>query len=394
MLLWVLFAVMTAAVLAGLLRPLWRAQTAATPAVAADVAVYRQQLAEIDADRTRGLIDGAEAETARREVARRLLASAEAASQPRAIDLALAGRVATGLAAVLPAAALGCYLMLGAPQIAGRPSSERARTAAEQAPLDELVARIEARLAANPDDGQGWDVIAPVYFRLDRFDQAAAAFARALALLGDSTPRLAGFAESTVMANNGIVTEAARLAYEKLATREPSRIEPKFWLALALEQDGKLAEAATAYRALLAAAPPEATWKPLIEERLMAIAHAAARTGRPAPAAPRQTETAAPRQAEAAAPRGPTADDVKAAEQMGAKERGQMISGMVDGLAKRLEANPQDAQGWRRLVQSYVVLGERDKATRALNDARRHLAGNTEALAELAALAKSLGLGS
>ena len=212
------------------------------------------------------------------------------------------------------------------------------------------------------------------YFRLERFADAANAYARAAALLGETPQRLAGFAEATVMANNGIVTEAARAAYEKIAKADPSRFEPKFWLALAKEQDGKLAEAAADYRAMLVAAPPDANWRPLIEERLAVV----------------ETRVMPnPRQ-----PRGPSAADVKAAESMPAADRTQMIRGMVDGLAKRLAADPGDTEGWQRLIQSYMVLGEREKAVAALADARRKLAGNAPALGDLTALAKSLGLGS
>ena len=71
-----------------------------------------------------------------------------------------------------------------------------------------------------------------------------------------------------------------------------------------------------------------------------------------------------------------------------------MIRGMVASLAQRLADNPSDMQGWQRLMQSYLVLGDRAKAEAALGDARRRLAGDAAALTELSAIAKSLGLGS
>jgi cytochrome c-type biogenesis protein CcmH len=372
LLLWLLFALMTAAVLRAVLRPLTRAAAPADD-VRADIAVYRDQLAEIDGDAARGLIDGQEAESARREVARRLLARADALDAGPLARPVNVRALYSAVALLVPMSALAGYLVLGAPSLPDRPTVARG-VPLEQAPVDALIAKVEARLRANPDDGQGWEVIAPVYFRLERFDEAAQAYAQAARLLGETTERLAGFAEATVLSANGIVTEPARLAYEKIRAMEPGRVEPRFWLALAKEQDGKMAEAAAEYRAILAAAPAEAAWRPLVEERLAAVDPSVPKVARPA--------------------RGPSADDMKAAGEMSDKDRGQMIAAMVDGLAQRLKTSPQDAPGWVRLVQSYVVLGERAKALEALGEARRHLAGNPAALAELAALAKTLGLGS
>ncbi len=375
MFLWLILALMTAAVVAALLRPLAGVQApSAASAFAADIAIYKDQLAEIDADVARGILQPAEAETARREVSRRLLAHADIPAELPATRMSPRA-LAAGIAAVLPLAALSGYLWLGSPGLPAQPYAERAAAPLASTPVADLVAKVEARLAQNPADGQGWDVIAPVYFRLERFADAAAAFARAGALLGETNTRLAGFAEATVMANNGLVTDVARQAYEKLLLAQPDRVEPKFWLALGKEQDGKHAEAAADYRALLATAPPGANWRSVIEERLAAVETPTSSAAKPDP-------------------RGPTAADVKAADGMSETDRGQMVRGMVDSLAKRLEANPNDVQGWVRLVQSYTVLGEREKAVAALGDARRKLAGNAAALGELSTLAKSLGLGS
>lgn len=224
--------------------------------------------------------------------------------------------------------------------------------------MSELIARVEQRLATNPADGQGWDVIGPVYLRLDRFQDAADAFSNAIRLLGETTPRLAGLAEALVMASNGIVTEPARRTYEKLAALEPDRIEPKFWLLLAKEQDGKTAEAAAGYRALLAGAPPDADWRPLVVERLAAV------TGTKAPGTEVKSQSE----------RGPSASDVKAASAMSDDDRGKMIAGMIDGLAQRLKSNGNDPAGWARLVNAYLVLGEKGKAEAAVADARKALA--------------------
>src|SRR5690606_8684079 len=109
-----------------------------------------------------------------------------------------------------------------------------------QSNVGELIARVEERLRAHPEDGQGWDVIAPVYLRLQRYADAAHAFAEANRLQGESVRRLLGFAEATMLANNGIVTEPVRRATLRVLELDPDRIDVKVWLALAKEQDGDL----------------------------------------------------------------------------------------------------------------------------------------------------------
>lgn len=368
MLLWLTFAVLTAVALAAVLRPLLSAEPTGAESQPG-VSVYKDQLAEIEADLQRGLIDHREAEAARIEVSRRLLA--QDADGPAKADGTWAGRAAIAVALMAPVTAVAAYLALGSPGVPGQPFAQT-RAGLVEASVSELVRRVEQRLADHPNDGQGWDVIAPVYTRMQRFDEAAAAYARAAALLGENPQRLSGFAEATVMANNGIVTEPARLAYEKLAKLVPDRIEPRFWLALAKEQDGRLKEAASDYRALLEGATGDAPWRAMVVERLVAVDPTAA------PPAPVQ--------------RGPSAADAEAAAKMSPEDRARMIEGMVASLAERLKTQPKDVEGWVRLVRAYAVLGDRAKATAALGDARRNLAGDPAALGKLDDVEKALGL--
>jgi len=374
--LWLALAVLTAAVLIAVLRPLLRPTHALPAGSQADVAVYRDQLAEVDADRTRGLIGDAEAAAARTEIARRLLASAGSpradaapASAPRLPDDTTRS-AAVALAIATPLLAVALYLFLGAPGMPGQPLSARMPAPFDTQRLPELIARVEARLRSHPDDGNGWDVIAPVYLKQGRYRDAADAFSKATSLLGQSTHRLAGFAEATVRAHDGVVTEPARLAYEKLAALEPARPEPRFWLALAKEQGGLYAEAVAAYEILLREAGDDATFRAVIAERL------AAARARQAPSA------------------GPTADDIAAAAALTPDARAQFIEQMVAGLAERLEKDGADLAGWQRLIRAYTVLGRSGDAAAALAQARRNFAAEPKALEALDALARSLRLGS
>jgi len=378
MLLWLLFAMLTAAVLAAVLAPLGRAPPAER-GVAGPLAVYRHQLEEIEAERERGWVNPAEAAAARAEVSRRLIASAAAQNSDERAHVVLPPKrtpVAVAVAVLVPLLTLALYLVHGSPGQPSYPMAGRHQLPLEQANVAELITRVEKQLREHPEDGQGWDVIAPVYFKLGRFREAADAYAKAARLQGESVRRLAGFAESAVLAADGIVGEEARIAFEKVLQLEPSRPEPRFWLALAKEQDGKLVQALADYRALLAQAPSAAPWRETLEHRIADLSRRLAGADGDARAA------------------GPSAAEVAAAEKLPAEERRRMIAQMVDGLAERLRRDGNDLAGWLRLVNAYAVLDRKDDARAALAQARRHFPADEKALGELAALAKSLGLGS
>lgn len=385
MLLWLGFAVMTAAVVAVLLRPLWRTEAEALAPAEADLAVYRDQLNEIEADRDRGLIGATEAEGARTEVARRILAHAPAAGGASATETALGPRaqvLTLATAAIVPLASVALYLWLGSPSAPDSPLAQRRAVPVEQATVAELVGKVETRLAQKPDDVEGWKVIAPVYMRLGRYDDAANAFARVITLQGESVAMLNGFAEASVMANNGVVTDPARKAFARVLDLDPARTDAAFGLALAKEQSGDLASALTDYRNLLAGAPADATWKPALEQRIKALDDRLA--GRPEAPAP-SPDSAPPQGAPAGAP------DVS---KMSPEEREKFITSMVDGLAQRLKSDGKDLAGWLKLIRAYAVLGRGTDASTAVADARRNLSGDDRALGEIDALAKSLNIGS
>lgn len=388
---WISAALLTVLTVFALARPLTRrpeaGEATVEPRTSADLAVYRDQLAEIDADRSRGLLTDAEAKAARVEIARRLIASADdgvgpsgsdTGAHPQKNDVRPAGfdtreRLFMAVAFAVPAVALGLYVSLGSPALPGRPIAERlAKAPSPTADIEELIARVEAQLRKNPGDGQGWDVIAPVYLRTERFADAAEAFRRALDLQGESTRRLSGLAEATVLANDGIVTEIARKAYQRLLELEPGRTDAVFGLAMAKEQDGDLDEAETAYRRLAENSPPQAPWRIYVMERLEAIA---AKRGSAGPSLPPPDKTAA-----------------EAIAGLSEQQRRQMILQMVEGLSQRLKENGRDGEGWQRLIRSWTVLGDKAKAEAAWAEARKALAGDDKALSEIDAMARSLGL--
>lgn len=396
MLLWVVFAIMSAGVVVALLHPLLARSTRHDGSGGALTAVYRDQLAEIDAEAQRGLIGAEEAEAARREISRRLIASASAPdhhapAQPQAEIGAPAKSpsrrimaVATVTGLLLPLGAIAVYLQTGSPGLTDQPIAARRAPPQVDTDMAKLISAVETRLKQSPDDGRGWDVIAPVYLRLERYPDAVFAFERALHLLGENPRRLAGLAEAVMLRDNGRVGDVARGALTRLLKLEPGHVQARFWLAFAKEQDGQPAEALADYEKLMAEAPADAQWRPLLAERITA-----ARTALNGGTSP-STADAGP---VAKSERGPTAEDVKAAENLSATDRQAMIDAMVSGLAARLEKDGRDLDGWQKLIRALTVLGRKDEAVAALGRARKSLADEPRALAALSDLAKSLGLG-
>jgi cytochrome c-type biogenesis protein CcmH len=370
MLLWFLMALMTGAAIFAVLWPLGHA---ADVQAGSDLAVYRDQLDEIARDRAAGLIGESEAQAARNEVSRRLIAAADAAefSSSLPIGSSLWRRRAAAVAAVvlLPTVALALYLTVGSPQLPSQPLEARLPAAHQNTSITSLVSQVEAHLERNPNDARGYEVLAPVYLRLGRFDDAVSARRKLLALSGESAERRSDLGEALVAAANGVVTAEAKTAFERALALDPTHLKARFFIGLAAEQDGDRTGAAATWRGMLEGAPGDAPWLPLVREALSRVG------GGPPMSAP-----------------GPSAEDIAAAGNMSEKDRGEMIRGMVARLADRLKQNRNDVEGWQRLLRAYMVLGERDRAHAAAADARRALADDPDKLRRIEDVIKTLGL--
>jgi cytochrome c-type biogenesis protein CcmH len=384
MVLWILLALLTAVFATALLYPLSRRSEAPASDHAGEVEVYRDQMKELDRDRADGLISDGEAEYARAEIGRRLLA---AAGKPDAQARAGAGRLtkfAMGAVTVAPPAIGLClYIMLGSPDMPDQPLEARLENPGNDLSL--LVAKAERHLAQSPNDGAGWDVLAPIYFRTARLGDAELAYRNAIRLSGPTAARLSGLGETLVAASDGIVTEDARSAFEEAVRLEPGDVRARFYVGLGLEQGGRAAEARAVFEEIAKASPPEAPWMGLINEHIAKNGGAA-----PSPVAPAGPLATAP----GAPPTlgGPTSEDVAAAEGMSQGDRQDMIRGMVDSLAAKLESDPRNIEGWLRLVRSYMVLGDKDKAQVALKSGLGHFPAEGQEGRQLLALAQEMGL--
>jgi cytochrome c-type biogenesis protein CcmH len=367
MMLWLVLALMTAVAIFAVLWPLSRR---GGNRGGSDVAVYRDQLDEIERDRAASLIGVSEAEAARVEVSRRLIAAADAAQPASAADAPWRRRAAALIALiVLPLGAASLYLVLGSPGLPGQPQAARVDESPEHRSIAELMGRVEAHLEQNPDDGRGWEVLGPVYMRLGRYDDAVRAWRNVLRLLGPSAEREADLGEALTGQASGVVTHEAKEAFDRAAGLDAGNVRARYFTGLAAEQDGRPKEAAKIWRDLLAQAPADASWPDFVRESLLRVD--------PGAVSP---------------PSGPTQSDVAAASEMPPEQRDAMIRGMVARLAERLKQNESDVEGWLRLIRAYMVLGDKDQARAAADDARRALGSEPDKLKRVDELVKGLRL--
>ncbi|HVK92135.1 MAG TPA: tetratricopeptide repeat protein, partial [Mycoplana sp.] len=212
--------------------------------------------------------------------------------------------------------------------------------------------------------------LAPIYFRNGRLEDSVNAYREAIRVLGASPQRLDGYAETLIALADGVVTKDAREALQQSQALDPQNPRTRFYLALALEQEGRRGEAKAAYEALVKDSPADAPWLALVNRHIAGLSA----------------------DAPVAAPGNPTGQDVAAAEQLDAEGRSQMIAGMVESLAGKLKENPDNFEGWMRIIRSYVVLDQRKAAEEALSTALKRFPPQSENGKQLLALADELAI--
>jgi len=363
---WLVFALLTGVAVLSILWPLSRPAPKARED-AADVAFYRAQIAEIDAELSRGAVTAEQAETAKAQAGRRLLATAP--EEMAAGDSPKARKIAAALALVAaPAIALGLYTKIGHPDLPDAPLAARMSAPPAQQDLGALVAKMEAHIAAHPEDGRALELMAPVYLRMGRYADAVDARRKALALLGETPDRLVQYAEALSYANDGDTPPEAVAQLERALALDPKNPGARFFLGLAAAQHGDKAKARALWTALLADLPDGSTAKREVVEKL-AMLDAPAGQGA-----------------------GPSPDAAASVAAQPEAEQQKMIHAMVDRLAERLATKGGDADEWLRLIRAYKVLNETGKAQDAYGEARKALSGDAAAQQKLVALAQELGL--
>jgi cytochrome c-type biogenesis protein CcmH len=333
-----------------------------------DRAVYRDQLQEVDRDVARGVLNLREADSARLEIQRRLLA-VDVSGGPVADRVGRSPRMAAAAALVMLLGTVGLYWRLGAPALRDAPFADRpvaqeepGATGGPAAPhqnMQDAAARLEQKLRDDPTNAAGWVLLGRTESMLGDWRKASDAYKHAIDLGLKDADVLAGYGEMQVMASDGIVSPAAHDTFAAALAADGGNGVARYYLALADSQAGEEHKAVAAWLELAAGLPEDSTMREAIANR---IADAAKNGGFDAPPMPKGL-------AADATPGGPTSEQMQAAAAMSPAERDQMINGMIDKLAARLKAEPNDLDGWVRLGRAYVVQGKGDLAVDAFDHA-------------------------
>uniref|UniRef100_UPI003D05D152 c-type cytochrome biogenesis protein CcmI n=1 Tax=Rhizobium leguminosarum TaxID=384 RepID=UPI003D05D152 len=266
MVIWIVFAVITAAIIASLLHPLASGRVRVNGRAADAARVYRDQLLELEIELQANEIGRNEYEYARAETARRLFKASDEKREERQGLTHPHRWLRLTVVAFLPLASIGLYVLVGSPDMPSRPLQARLEDPGQDIAI--LVAKTERHLASQPDDGRGWDVIAPIYLRTSRLVDARSAYRNALRLLGPDVHRLGGLAETLMAAAHGSVTEETFDVLRQILQLEPDNPRARFYIALSMEQAGRPDEARQAFQALAKQSPSDAPWLPLVNQHI------------------------------------------------------------------------------------------------------------------------------
>ncbi|MGC2780662.1 MAG: c-type cytochrome biogenesis protein CcmI [Bradyrhizobium sp.] len=432
MTLWLIFTAMIAAAAVLISAPFIRRYDRRVASTGL-IEVYRDQLRELEIEKAEGLIDQAHADSASLEIKRRIIAAERAAADRPNAQLADTERrfALISVTSIVVFGAILLYVLIGspelpsaAPQMAGtqppvatsviatqglsRPSAQTSVDPAKRAPpqqaglppVEEMIQRVQARLERNPRDADGWRLLGWSLFNVERFADAAKAYARAIELRPESAEYRSARGEALVRDAGDTVTADARKEFEQALTHDSKDARARYFIGLAKEQDGDKDGAIADWESVITDADPGESWLPDLRQRL-ARSRAGSNAVTAAPAKPQLSADAVkdPTAASSTPPanepdraRGPSADDVRNAQAMAPQDRNAMIRGMVDRLAARLEQQPRDAEGWIKLIRSQVVLGDGDLAKTSLQKALATFAEPGEERTRIADAAKQLGL--
>jgi cytochrome c-type biogenesis protein CcmH len=365
---WIVVAALILTTLLALLWPLLRRGNAADGEAREALALYRQQLRDLERDRERGLLLEAEAQEAKIEIERRILAAAD--TDQKSVPVKRAWRLAAmALIFAAPAFALALYAVLGSPELAQAPNApaavDRAASAADRAPLLARMAELRQRLEEEPDDLARWAELGRLAVQAEEYGAAAEYYGNALALAPDNAPLLASQALALIQAEDGLVTPQAAAGLQKALDREPKLPAPRYYLALARAQAGDLPGALAGWLALAKDTPKDAPWAGALEARLAETAQALGVDLEERLKELHASVDIPAGNGAAAGPQAAAAEEIEAIAQLDPEERAARVQSMVDRLAQRLEKHPDDFAGFMMLGRSRAALGDSARAVDA-----------------------------
>lgn len=359
---WIAAAILTLAALTALVFPLARKQggNGIPERADFDLAVYKDQLLEIDRDMDRGVLSDDQATAARTEIERRMLAAASDGEEtPASTSSRAPGWLMVIVLVVVPLGALGLYFKLGQPTMKSQPFAEReqakpANMALRQEQINQMITEMQARAEKDPTDPNVWAGLGQVYSKLGRNAEAVHAYEQLVATTNRQAEALMALGEAMFVDAGEIVTPAAAKLFVEAKAKMPSHPMTYFYLAQERRKSGDLQGAMDQYAGLLSISAMDDEWVPEIQSRMKQLADTAGISVPVVKLLPAKPQ----------AP-GPTAEQVQNAQEMAPADQQEMIKSMVARLAGKLKDNPDDLQGWKRLAQAYKVLGDPTKQAEA-----------------------------
>jgi cytochrome c-type biogenesis protein CcmH len=267
--------------------------------------------------------------------------------------------------------------------------------------VDEMIDGLAQRLKRNPEDVEGWRMLGWSYFNTERFEQSAAAYAKAIELRPNNAEFKSAYGEALVRAAGGTVSDEAKAIFERTLQLNPAEPRARFFIGLTKEQAGDKMSALNDWIAILNESNGSEPWFADLTQRTNQLGQEtgvdvssrlhrknAETTGgvSGSPEKPQSADRGVARKTD------PTAEDVQNAEAMLPEDRAAMIRGMVDGLAARLEQSPNDVDGWIKLIRSRKVLGEDDAAEQALHRALEIFKSTPQEQEKIVTVGQAMGL--
>ena len=337
--------------------------------VAQEIAIYQDQLKEVERDQATGTIDAPEAQAARAEIQRRLAAVPKDLKTTEPLSYGWKSLALALTSGIVILGSVNLYGLLGAPDMPSV-SSEQQTTAGGPAQVKSMVDKLKARLQTNPQDAEGWRTLGWAQFNTQNYAESAEAYAKALAIDPTNTNYKSAYVESLVQSSDGIVTPKAQTLIAEVLAKDPKDYRVRFYDALAREQSGDKNGALDRWISLLADSPSDAGWLDDVKKRIINLGKY---TGRDVSAVTNL-------------PKVPQQNSQSSDDQMA------MIQTMVAKLASRLKENPNDPEGWIGLIKSYQVLNDPVSAKDALAQATAAFAKDPANKDKIIAAAKELGV--
>jgi cytochrome c-type biogenesis protein CcmH len=400
MLLWIILTLIVAIVVVVLTVPLVRRYDARPTGEGAARQVLVDQLADIDAQERAGTVNAVEAAALRVETKRRLLVESVGERPARPLGTGALGQIAVAVAVLVTLGGTLLYSRLGTPETSvvppSVPASATVAAGGGDAAVTQLIATLESQLKANPADPEGWRMLGWSRYSLGQFAGAADAYSHAATLSPNRADLQSALGEALTLAANGTVTPAAKAAFDRAVATDAADARAVYFQGVAHDQAGDHAGAVDTWVNLLKLAPTGAPWAADVRRTLTQVAGQAgiSLTGR----LPTDTAAAtvvppplgAPPPTIGALPQ-PSESQTAAVRAMAPDAQQAMIRQMVDGLAARLKTNPQDPDGWLRLIRARMVQGDTPAAVAAREAALAALT-NSGQRAAITNGAKALGV--